>query len=278
MPSDLKRRYRPARWLAIVLLGLLSCGEDSGDEDRTPPPAPAMRAVHCQEDGIVLPETGVDADGSSGSGIRLEWDMAAEPEDLAGFLVFRAGHPDSTFHELALDPERFLEGRPDYYHHVDLDPAVRATTFWGSRFWYYVRAVDRDGNLSAPSDTVSYRLWATPRVFEDQVRVLDDTLRVDWQYEYVDLFQLGFRGFRLLVVDSQGSLRWSRDILLNLEMQMRAEVPVSQLGFPAGTYQLRIDTLIDRVPQVDSLLVEVPSNPEDCPLSGSESYWISFTF
>ncbi len=278
MPSDLLRRSRLAAGLGGLLLVFLACGEDSGDEDRTAPPAPRMRDLNCVETGAVLPETGVDADGSAGFGIRLEWDMAEEPADLNGFLVYRAPHPDSLFAELPLDPERFLEGRPDYYHFVDQDPVVRPTSFWGERFWYYVRAIDGDGNASAPSDTVTYRLWASPRVLESQVAVQDDTLHVAWQYEFVDYFALGFRGFRVLVADPAGTLVWSEDVLFNLEPQMSAAWPVTELGLAPGSYSLRIDTVIDRVAQVDSLLVEVPSNPNDCPLSGSESYWISFTF
>jgi hypothetical protein len=141
-----------------------------------------------------------------------------------------------------------------------------------------VRALDQDGNLSAPSDTVTYRLWAAPRVFQSQVTVNNDTLHVAWQYEFVDLFQIGFRGFRLLVATEQGQVAWSADLLSGLELQMSVDYSSSEMGLTPGNYRLRIDTLIDQVPQVDSLLVVVPSNPLDCPLSGSESYWFSFTF
>jgi len=273
MRSEWMHRVAP---LAALLL--IACGEDSGDEDRTPPPAPAMRAVNCDGEAGTAVETGVDADGAAGFGIRLEWDMAEEPDDLAGFQVYRSEHPDSAYLALELDPERFLEGRPAFYHHVDLDPAVRATTFWGPRFWYYVRAVDRDGNLSAPSDTVTYRLWAAPRIQAGQARVEDDTLTVDWQFEFVDLFQLGFRGFRLLVADPQGVPLHREEVRLNLEPQMRLSLPLAPLGLGAGDYQVRVDTIIERVAQVDSLLVDVRSNPRECPLSGSESFWISVTF
>jgi len=262
----------------LAALLLLTCGEDTGDEDRTPPPAPLMRTVNCDGGAGTMVETGVDADGAAGFGIRLEWDMAEEPDDLAGFQVYRADHPDSAYTALDLDPERFLEGRPEFYHHVDLDPVVRATTFWGPRFWYYVRAVDRDGNLGAPSDTVTYRLWASPRIQPGQVRVEQDTLTVDWQFEFVDLFQLGFRGFRVLLADPAGVPVHRQEVRLNLEPQMRLTLPLAPLGIPAGVYQLRVDTIIERVAQVDSLGIDVRSNPLECPLSGSESYWISFTF
>lgn len=278
MPS---KRSLPATRLAPITLLLLlafSCGQDRGDEDRLPPPAPQMREKNCAPASSPLPETGVDADATSGAGIRLEWDMALEPEDLAGFIVFRSLDPDSAFESLDLDPERFLEGEPDFYSHVDLDPALRPMTFWGPRAWYFVRAVDRDDNESAPSDTVTYRLWAAPRVFAEQVVSRNDSLLVAWQYEFVDLFDYGFRGFQVLLSDDAGNHAWSGEILLNLEPQMSAAWSRAELGLAPGAYRLRIDTLVESVPQRDSLQVGVASNPMDCPLAGSESNWISFTF
>ncbi|MDP2360067.1 MAG: hypothetical protein Q8O14_04850 [bacterium] len=262
----------------LILLLAQSCGEDSGDEDRTPPPAPGMRLKNCSTQGAVWPETGVDAEAAGGQGIRLEWEMAEEPDDLAGFLVFRALDPRQDFEQLDLDAERFLEGRPAYFHHVDQDPVLRPVAHWGPRAWYFVKALDRDGNTSAPSDTVTYRLWAAPRVFQEQVQAVDDTLRAAWQYEFVHLFNLGFGGFRLLAVDAVGTLAWSEDVLLGLEPQMSAFWSRTRMGLAPGSYQLRIDTIIGQVAQIDSLLVPVRSNPENCPLAGSESVWISFTF
>jgi hypothetical protein len=263
---------------ALLVLLCLACGEDSGDEDRTAPPAPRMRLKSCGDPAAVWPESGVDADASSGQGVRLEWDMDVEPEDLAAFQIFRAWHPDSAYERLLLDEERFLEGHPPYYLFIDLDPGLRPTYHVGNRAWYYVKAMDGDGNTSAPSDTVSYRLWAAPRIFESQVRVQSDTLQVEWQYEFVDMFQVGFRGFTLLITDEQGNLEATREIRLNLEPAMRARYAVGDLGLSPGSHRLRVDTIIETVAQIDSVYVHVASNPAWCTLAGSESNWISFTF
>lgn len=279
MPSDTSTISKWRFLTPLLLIPLLSgCGEDSGDEDRTPPPAPAMRLKSCGDPASVWPETGVDAETSGGQGVRLEWDMAEEPEDLIGFQVFRTWHPDSAYQRLELDEERFLEGRPPYYTYLDLDPDLGPSFQWGDRAWWFVRAVDRYGNVSAPSDTVSYRLWAAPRVLGGQVGVSMDTLRVSWQYEFVDMFALGFRGFRVIVADEQGAVEAARELQLNLEPQMTAAWGVAELGLNPGSHRLRIDTIIETVAQIDSVYVPVSSNPSWCTLAGSESNWISFTF
>jgi hypothetical protein len=263
--------------LALLLLAL-ACGQDHGDEDRLAPPAPRMRLKSCAPTDAPLPETGVDADATSGAGIRLEWDMVEEPDDLAGFVIYRTLDPDSSYQPLDVDPGRFLEGHPDWYSHVDLDPALRAVALWGPRAWYFVRALDESGNASAPSDTVTYRLWAAPRLLPGQVQARNDSLLVSWQYEFVDYFALGFRGFQILATNASGDLAWSGEVLLNLEPQMSAAWSRAELGLDPGTYRLRVDTVIAAVPQVDSLHVAVSSNPSGCALAGSESNWISFTF
>jgi|GEM_PF-2371751 len=278
MPFEHKSRVLCVLLLAGALLFLAGCGEDSGDEDHTPPPAPVMRLKSCGDPSQAWPESGVDAETSGGQGVRVEWDMEQEPEDLVAFQVYRCWYPDSAYTRLVLDEERFLEGRPAYYTFLDLDPDLRPTGHWGPRAWYYVRAVDQDGNVSAPSDTVSYRLWAAPRIFDGQVSVSADTLHAAWQFEFVDLFNLGFRGFRVLITDEDGALEAFRELRLNLEPQMSASWPIGELGLSPGAHRLRIDTLIETVAQVDSVFVPISSNPAGCALAGSESNWISFTF
>lgn len=261
----------------LLLAALAGCGSDTGDEDTTPPPPPTMRLKGCDE-GLEWPETGIDAE-AGGQGIRVEWTQLERPADLAGFQVWRSLHPDSTFEPLDLDPGRFLEGNPAWFAWVDADPELRPETWWGPRAWYLVRAVDEAGNLSAPSDTASYRLWAAPRVVPDWVSVDEGVLEVQWQFQYADLFVFGFRGFRLLIADPAGlEPVWTREIRLGLEPTMTEFVDLAQAGLAPGDWQLRIDTLVDAVEELDPLGVDVPSNPDGCALTGSESNWISFIF
>jgi len=270
-----KRLVPPA--LALLLL-LQACGEDTGDLDREAPPAPVMLVKTCDGDPAFWPERGVDADAAGGMGIRLEWDLPEEPEDLAGFLVYRSTDLDEGFTLLDVDPGRFLEGRPPTYFLLDQDPSLRPVSFRGPRAWYFVQALDADGNVGTPSDTASYRLWADPRLTPGSVSVADDTLRASWQYEFVDYFAYGFRGFRVVIVDAAGVLSWAEEIQFNLEPQMDFLRPVPALGLAPGSYRLRVDTIVDHVEAADSLQVPVRSNPSGCSLAGSESYWISFTF
>jgi len=280
MPSDARHRPgagRAAALAAVALWLLAGCGEDTGDEDRTPPPAPAMRAKAC-DSGLEFPEEGIDAE-AGGQGIRLEWTLAERPADLAGFEIWRGEHPDSVFALLDVDPERFLEGDPEWYGWVDTDPALRPEFWWGPRAWYAVTALDGSGNRSQPSDTTTYRLWAAPRLVPDWVDVAGDTLTVQWQFQYADLFVYGFRGFRLTVSPLDASLAaWSREILLGLESTMVEMVDLATTGLARGDWRLRVDTVVAPNDDLDPWGLDPRSNPDGCALSGSESNWISFTY
>jgi hypothetical protein len=59
---------------------------------------------------------------------------------------------------------------------------------------------------------------------------------------------------------------------------MVVELDQRELGLESGSYLVRVDTVVEHVEQYDSLRVAIPSNPNGCALSGSESNWISFTF
>ena len=87
--------------------------------DVFPPPAPARLDA--------LPEAGL---------VRLVWDPSPAP-DLAGYLVFRA---EGTGKPERLNPEPLKES-------FTTDTSAKP----GHRYTYTVRAVDKAGNMSAPS-------------------------------------------------------------------------------------------------------------------------------
>jgi hypothetical protein len=271
------------RWSRTVLLtatflALAGCGEDTGDEDRTAPAAPRMLIKTCGEELTDWPERGADAEAGS-AGIRIEWEMTEATPDLAGFEVFRSYHPDSEFVYMPEDPESFLEGTSDFYSWLDTSEGTQPLTVWGMRYFYFVRALDDSGNRSQPSDTTSYRLWDPPRVFSSGVGVADSMLSVAWQYEYVDYQTRGFRGFELLIASADRQQLLHRELVqLNLQPGMVVELDQRELGLESGSYLVRVDTVVEHVEQYDSLRVAIPSNPNGCALSGSESNWISFTF
>jgi len=78
---------------------------------------------------------------TNGPEVDLSWSINAET-DLAGYRVYRSEQQDT--------PGQL--GTPDLL----LSPAYRDTSVQpGHRYWYYVTAVDRSGNESAPSAPVA---------------------------------------------------------------------------------------------------------------------------
>jgi hypothetical protein len=280
-----ERHIPPGRGLRRLLPGLLllavvlfGCGEDTDDEDVQPPPPPALRIKFCDGSGLEFPEQGIDAE-AGGQGIRIEWEQPERPADLAGFEIWRSLDLDSGFVRLDLDPERFLEGNPQWFGWLDTAPELRPEFWWGPRAWYRITALDRAGNRSQPSDTTSYRLWASPRLIPDWVQLEEDLLQVQWQFQWADLFVYGFRGFRLIIAAQGTELPfWTREILLGLEPTMSESIDLAAIGLPAGNWRLRVDTMVAPVEELDPLGPASPSNPDGCALSGSESNWISFTY
>jgi len=259
-------------------LSLNGCASDSGDVDTEPPPAPTFLVKSCEDGLDTFPERGTDA-MPGGEGIVIEWEIDPRPDDLAGFYIYRAvDHPDSGFIEIEEDPERFLEGNPETFQFVDRDGDLRASSFWGRRAWYFVRAVDIDENLGAPSDTTSYRLWAGPRLLPSGVELLQDTLHVQWQFEFVDHFAYGFQGFQLLVDNPVGTnLPHVTEFREGLEPQMQTSLSILDMELTPGEWRIRIDTIVGWSER-DSLGLGSLRNEGNCVHSGSESPWISFTY
>jgi hypothetical protein len=256
---------------ALILLSpvLNSCTPDENDIDSEPPPAPGISAKECIERGQVFPELGIDAMPGNG-GIFLSWYMDSDPEDLFGFEVFRSMYPDSEFVKLDVDPEQLL----DYYSFTDTSSEIIPQSWSSDRHWYYVRALDEDGNYSAPSDTVSYKLWSYPRIYSGDVVVQNDSLFINWRFEYTDYDPLGFLGFNVLICDEGlNNLICLKEIRTDVDNLSRSWNLVDDIGLEHGNWRLRIDVIISSQTEDD-----VISNPDDCPLAGAESNWISFSY
>ncbi|MCB1046221.1 MAG: hypothetical protein KDC10_03385 [Calditrichaeota bacterium] len=260
--------------LGLALL-LVSCGENRGDEDQTAPDAPVMRLTACSFEGPVWPESGVDAEPGS-TGIRVEWQLWPRPEDLAGFVVFR-GHQENAdtvgvFFDITGDPAQFLVGAPEYFSFIDTGQNLNLFTspdiHGNLHTWhYFVRALDTSGNLSAASDTVHYTLYDAPLVQE--ATLWADSLRVRWSYG-----RPGPRlaGYQLMMLDENDEMVWSADMQEDFDLQnFDLSWNVASLGTVAGrSFRLRVDTLYERPPASE----DIRSNPDNCPLAGSESGWI----
>jgi hypothetical protein len=253
----------------------ISCGEDRGDEDVLAPESPVMRTLACSPQGPAWPESGVDAEPGS-AGIRIEWQLQPRPEDLAGFVVYR-GHRENadsvgTFLEVSGDPGQFLVGAPEYFTFIDsgqnlvlfTSPDIHGNLH---EWHYFVRSLDSAGNLSAPSDTVHYTLYDAPLI--QQAAIGSDSLHVRWSYAHP-----GFRlaGYHLLLVEEGNGLVWSTSILQDFDLlNFDRHYSLAELGNLSGRqFRLRVDTLYERPASSGN----VTSNPDFCPLAGSESGWI----
>ena len=266
----------PQTALPLLFAAVLaaSCALSSGDEDLVSPEAPRMLEKTCPGGSeYPFPERGMDA-AEDNQGIRIEWDLEPIPDDLSGFEIYRSEHPDSQFILLDEDPEGFIVGDPEYYVFDDFDSELLPLgSICGERAWYYVRALDSSGNRSQPSDTATYLLWAPPAISPSWVQVLNDTLDVSWQVGFFD--DERFIGFHVLIADPQQSgLAWFREVSADLQPTMHRRWDLQGIGLPPGQWTLRVDAIIS----ADSTALGLPSNPEECSLSGSESIWISFTF
>lgn len=259
----------------LILLVFVGCGEDRGDEDTTAPNAPVMELTTCSFDGPAWPERGVDAEPGS-AGIRIEWQLSPRPEDLAGFVVYR-GHQEnadsvSAFVEVSGDPGQFLVGAPEVFSFIDTGQNLTLFTspdiHGNLHVWhYFVRGLDTAGNLSAPSDTVHYTLYDAPQVQE--ATIADDSLRVRWSYQHPGA---RLAGYHLMLVEEGAGMVWSADLQQDFDLlNFDRTFSLAEVTPLAGrTFRLRVDTQYERPTSAEN----VTSNPELCPLAGSESGWI----
>ena len=153
--------------IAIIYIG---CGEDLTPEDTTPPGKPMMIPKTPESQFL---QQGIDSEAGitdQDYWIRIEWDWNTEP-DLMGYYVYRMDERDSLGNyeyvkirnlQLGVDLRREIDAIPYY---IDQSSVLRPDPVSGFShgFYYYVRAFDNSGNVSAPSDTVYYRLLQKPR-------------------------------------------------------------------------------------------------------------------
>lgn len=193
--------------LFIFLAGIiLACGQDK-NEDTTPPKKPVF--VYKSLDSAIV-ETGIDAVPET-NGIRTEWFLNAE-NDLDFYTIYRrkdsVNTMFSTLTSIEANSKDFLDSLlvtqgedsglvKQYLFFVD----DSVTT--GQNYEYYIRAFDKSGNPSPPSDTVSYRIEQKPNVLEPKKQTNLQTPFLKWNWN-----PLNFPQFLVKVRDTFGKLIW----------------------------------------------------------------------
>ncbi len=140
-------KCRPSTFGLLLIFSLLtiqSCGLDI--EDPTPPSPPVWVQKSLPEE---WPERGIDAHESGG--IFHEWLQNPPEENVQNYLLYFAEYFDSQDsigdYELLSSLESGTQSVIEFIHR---SPTVQ------SRYYYILIAEDASGNLSLPSDTLSY--------------------------------------------------------------------------------------------------------------------------
>ncbi len=246
-------------WLLLPWLLLTACGENTQDEDTTPPVSPAF-AVKSAD--TTQTESGIDA---APNGIQLEWTFVDDPaDDLEGVRIYRSEHPDSTFLPLEeFGAPRLVPANLTWY--IDNDAEVLPQEETGPRrFYYYLRAIDTSGNLSEASDSASYRLWYPPEN-------LGFTLAESTYNCHIELYSQDLSIDGLLLKFSDGHFYRCLPLMDDLTQVIDYTLAVEELPQPVhpDSLRLRVDIIVP-----DEIETDTPSNPGGYNLSGSESDWI----
>lgn len=162
-------------WSGILFLaagiGFLGC--PGSVEDPIPPERVELLAKSMPEAWV---ETGIDADNTGADRIVIMWYASPAP-DLAGYRIYRADTTrDNRFREI---------GRIDLLQHLTADTLYYDDSLSAYvDYYYFVCALDHAGNLSEPSDTVTYRLIAAPFMQSPvNTTLAPDTLVFAWRYQ-----------------------------------------------------------------------------------------------
>lgn len=237
--------------LGLVLILLMGCGFDLEDPD--PPSRPQWMPKSVPE---AWPEQGIDAHESGG--ILLEW-MEVDDE-IDGLKIFRAqqiaGSDSLTdFGEVSDLQQAYLAQEGTY-----LDDTISDDV----RYHYYLRSYNSAGNLSEPSDTISYLIL--PPVYSLRPFSITDTLThpvvLGWTYRYTTAME----DYVLTVLDSINQLVYRNRFNPStyIEARDRHILPDSVLMESNSTYSWRVDVQ--------------GSYRLDLESSGGESGWAYFYY
>ena len=248
-------------WRISVLLPILvlysSCGEDLTPEDTTPP-APPIIIPKSPETQFI--QEGIDSEpGNSDQDywIRIEWEWNEE-SDLLGYYIYRWDERDTlgSFEQIRdqrLEVNLRREDDPVPYY-TDQAPILQPDQITGFShgFYYFIRAYDEVGNVSAHSDTVYYRhlkkptglrINGTPAV--EFALLWDYYWQEDWNYFFLRVYPQGFPNIRVWsyranLLAAPFSVNFNQDGTVNTDFLRTASDSLR-----AGTYTWTVDVVDD---------------------------------
>jgi hypothetical protein len=206
------------------------------------PDPPAVPRFVKKSDPLNIQETGIDA-VPEGDFILLQWYGNTE-EDLDGYLIYRSDSLGGDFNKIKT---KLLS---------DISPALADTEYLdkdveiGTRYYYYLKALDHAGNLSDPSDTISYRLVPKPLLISpDENESVSRTPLFQWKF--TSSFDYVVAQYVIRVVNSlTGVTVWIKDITRQNYSGVVEEIRYNQDGtaledtlITGNFYKWRIDAL-----------------------------------
>jgi hypothetical protein len=238
----------------LSLLTIQSCGLDV--EDSTLPSKPQWVPKSLPEE---WPERGIDAHESGG--IFLEWEPKPFDENVTSYLLYRAESfwLEDSLGDFALLETLMLESYSDS-EYID-----RSTTV-NTRYHYLLFAEDASGNISTPSDTLSYTrlspINSSLMLPNGLLAPLDSDRELQWTYGY----SVAMETYTMTILNADNELILRREL-----------IPGNYIG--GGEYYTVPDTIVLRSGNIYKWRVDMSGRyAEDCETAGSESPWATFLY
>lgn len=246
------------RWVRrLVSLALVICVgscRKGMEDDRIPLAPPRVLPSPAPTSPI---ERGIDA-VPDWDHIRLEWIVGGE-SDLAGYEIYRReDHRLADTLLAVLQMEEIEKVPPDTAFWVDEGISLQV------RYAYMLRAFDRNGHRSDPSESVDYMLLpkGIPEAPQSNIAEGTPTLAFYWGDDSAAAVQ-----FVVKVTTLDGQYLWISDPVANPRQQYDGELERIRYNADGGA---RMDPLApgEYRWRMDSIGAQ--------PRSGSESRWVSF--
>lgn len=253
-------------YLLIALL-FLSFACSSPQKVKQDPPQPVQMVWRTLGADTLESEPGIDAEVTPGeelNAIRLQWYKHPLENDLKEYRVYRSVHNSGLINFYLLNAVELNQATQDdtvYSDQQELDLSTR--------YYYYITAVDKDGQESEPSDTVSYKLVAKAQslsVNDNPQVITSPDLRFKWFDATTESFFIRIEAyvtddFHPLVHTAQVPSIYSDD---GGFQHYRLQGDWLKTKFPDGDYRWRIDC------------VGTENDVARQSFSGSESDWSFF--
>ncbi|MEJ2543633.1 MAG: hypothetical protein P8Y99_06160 [Calditrichaceae bacterium] len=249
----------------LVIIGLLI---NCSDKDPIDPDPPNRVLLVMKEEGFdtLEVERGIDAEpnpNSAVNGIHLEWYDPTDKYRIEYYNLYRSGDVEGRLnYKMVGNTENLLNPLDTVY--IDTTQGLSNN----HRYWYYVTAVNEDGDESEPSDTVHYTLIekATELSINNYNPVLTDSnITFMWSVDSDDIPVGYYLRVEQNISESFHPLAFFREISVN-------EVDYN----PPQTYEVSLEEFKVPVMEDQNYRWRIDCVGTDL-YSGAESDWAEFT-